>query len=132
MILPKDIFRTLNDCATFLLYLQSKKQFTAEDLITKFELNKWTPYQHLPEWKNKKWLVLLSTTSSKGGKKFRYSLSKKSAKELKNIFKKFVDEYNIEESLLDRLRLNLDEILNKEQKEKLEIEIQHFFLDFFK
>ena len=99
MIIPKDIFRTLNDCIIFLLYLRSKDQFTANDLISKFNLNKWTPYRHLSEWKNKEWLILLSTTSTKGGKKFNYSLSNKSHEELKKMCKKFVEKKFIRNSL---------------------------------
>jgi len=87
--------------------------------------------RHLSEWKNKNWLVLLSTTSTKGGKKFSYSLSNKSHEKLLMMCKKFVEEYKIKESLLQKVKINLDKVLNKEQKTKLYSEIERFFIDFF-
>jgi len=131
MIIPKDIFRTVEDSLKLLLYLRSVEQFTASELIEKFNLNKWTPYKHLLEWKEKKWLLLKSTTSKKGGKTYSYSLTKKSLKKLISFYEMLVKEYKLKEELLQKITRS-DDVLDDDQKKKISSMIEQFFTDFFK
>lgn len=131
MIIPKDIFRTVEDSLKLLLYLYSVEQFTASELIEKFNLSKWTPYKHLIEWKEKEWLLLKSTTSTKGGKTYSYSLTKKSLKKLISFCEMLVKEYKLKEELLKKINQSND-VLDEDQKKKMSSIIEQFFTDFFK
>ena len=132
MNLPKDLFSSLENNLELLYYLRSVDRFTVEEFSKKFDLKKWAPYKQIKEWKEREWLLLLSTTSkSVGVKQYHYSISNGARKKVNDMARKMTEEFRIEEKLIQRIS-KLDEILSKEQIAKLSTEIKLFFTDFFK
>ncbi len=85
MILPNNIFLTLEDCLKFLLYIRSKKQFNVEELSNTFDISRWAIYKHIKTWENQKLILKKSSTAEKGGKQHQYSISKKARMKLDKI-----------------------------------------------
>ncbi len=131
MKLPKDLFGSLEDNLELLYYLRSVDKFTVEEFSENFDLKKWAPYKPIKEWKEKEWLLLISTTSQAVGvKQYHYSISQRARKRVDSMAKRMLEEYKIEENLNQRIS-KLDKILSKEQITQLTTEIKDFFSDFF-
>jgi len=86
MRLHKDIFKVTKENKVFLRHLYHHPGFMINEIIKEFSLTYGALFNHLQEWEANGFIVKERMPPKLGAVKFKYSLSEKAIKELKEIW----------------------------------------------
>jgi DNA-binding MarR family transcriptional regulator len=87
MRIHKNIFKITKENLLFLQYLDHHPGFTINEVTEEFKLKYNTLHNHLQEWEAQGYIIKEKLPPELGATKFKYSLSVKARKELKELWK---------------------------------------------
>jgi hypothetical protein len=131
MILPENLFNSIAEYNTFLLYLYSRPSFTIKEVADSFDISYDVFYRQIIIWKNQGIVSFEKLPPELGGTKLKFWFSENGKRKLKEELKKYVEHFEFQKELIDHIN-KLKRILTKDKFHTLIEEIKVFFRDFFK
>ena len=124
MILPQDILVTMENYIRFLVYLYKQKNFTIEELGSKFNISMWTLYKHFPQWEKEDIIKKIATTSTTAkGKRYQYQLTESTRTKLKTFLKMLIEGLGFKDMLLENIK-EFDTTLTQTQENALILAVE--------